>query len=131
MEDNKILAEEIFETAMEYLPRLIDGLEQAAGFFKRKESAKGYQLLSDASDGLTWFNQVVLGLPVILPQGENISDVREKWQPYLEALQSTLDHIEKNDPEAIIKNLDNEIIPFIRMIYGKIGNLKTENPYPQ
>ena len=131
MEDNKILAEEIFETAIEYLPRLIGGLEQASGFFKRKEAAKGFQLLGDASEGLTWFNQVVLGLPVILPQGENISDVRDRWQPYMNALQSTLDFMEANNTEEIIKNLDNEIIPFIRMIYGKIGNLQTENPHLQ
>ena len=131
MEENKILAEEIFETAIEYLPRLIDGLEQASGFFKRKEAAKGFHMLGEASEGLTWFNQVVLGLPVILPQGENISDVRDKWQPYMDALQKVLDYMEKNDTDAIIKNLDNEIIPFIRMIYGKIGNLQTENTYPQ
>ena len=131
MEDNKNLSSEIFETAMEYLPRLIDGLEQASGYFKRKENAKGFQLLGEASDGLMWFNQVVLGLPVILPQGENITDVRDNWKPYTDALQNTLDFIEKNNADEVAKNLDNEIIPFIRMIYGKIGNLQNENPYTQ
>lgn len=131
MEDITNLSSEIFETAMEYLPRLIDGLEQASGYFKRKEQAKGFQLLGEASDGLMWFNQVVLGLPVILPQGENITDVRDNWQPYTEALQRTVDYIGKNDADAVAKNLDNEIIPFIRMIYGKIGNLQSDNTYTQ
>jgi len=129
MEDNKTLSAEIFETAMEYLPVLINGLEQASGYLQRDEPAKGFQILGEASDGLMWFSQVVQGLPVILPQGENTTDIRDNWQPYSAALESTLALIEKNDTTALANTLENEIIPFIRMVYGKIGNLQTANPY--
>lgn len=131
MENNRELSAEIFDTAMEYLPRLISGLEQASGYLKKEEKAKGLQMLSEAGEGLMWFNQVVLGLPVILPQGENTTDIRDNWQPYSEALKNTVDHIENNNEAAIVKTLENEIIPFIRMVYGKIGNLQTDNQYPQ
>ena len=129
MEDNRVLSNEIFETAREYLPRLINGLEKASEHFKEEDNAAGLHLLSEAGDGLSWFNQVVLGLPVIIPQGENTADISENWVPYLDALKSTLGNIEKMDTAAIAFSLDQEIIPFIKVVHGKIINMTRHIPY--
>lgn len=131
MDDTKELSGEVFASALEYLPRLIDGLTKAADHFKKNETSAGLQILHDANEGLMWFNQVVLGLPVILPQGENTADVKNNWQPYLDSLKGLLVSIEKVDAAALNQTLESEIIPFIRLIYGKISRLPKENPYAQ
>lgn len=131
MENLKKLSSEIFESAIDYLPRLIDGLSRASGHFKNNENLEGFQILSDANEGLMWFNQVVLGLPVLLPQGEDATDIQSRWQAYIEALNNALDSIEKMDVLTVSQLLENEIVPFIRLVYEKISSLKQEVQYTQ
>ncbi|MCG9967986.1 hypothetical protein L9W92_07940 [Pelotomaculum terephthalicicum JT] len=131
MDDIKELSDEIFDSAMDYLPRLIDGLSRASDHFKKNENLNGFQILSDANEGLTWFNEVVLGLPVILPQGDNVTDIKTSWQPYMEALNSILESIENKDTHSVGQLLENEIVPFIRLVFEKISNLKPGTQYTQ
>ncbi|MDF9409152.1 hypothetical protein L7E55_12430 [Pelotomaculum isophthalicicum JI] len=131
MKNIKELSTEIFESAMEYLPRLLDGLYRASVHFKNNECLEGYAILHDANEGLMWFNEVVQGLPVLLPQEEDTNNITTNWQRYINALNSMLPLIEKRDASALSKTLEDEIIPFIKIFYEKISNLKQRTEYLQ
>lgn len=131
MKNTKELSGEVFASAIDYLPRLMDGLRLAVEHFKQEHDQEGYLILRDASEGLTWFNQVFIGLPVIIPQGENIEDIKDNWAAYLEALTNTLAAIEKRDTPTICQALENEIIPFVRVVYERINSLQTNAQFDQ
>ena len=129
--DMKKLSLEIFESATDYLPRLLEGLHEASGHFTNNEYLEGYRILYDANEGLMWFNEVVQGLPVLMPQGENTFDVEKKWRPYINALNNILSFIEKGEGEFIGRVLEDEIIPFIKFIYDVISGLKQSSDFSQ
>ncbi|OPX81361.1 MAG: hypothetical protein A4E52_02222 [Pelotomaculum sp. PtaB.Bin013] len=131
MKDIKVLSKEIFESAMDYLPRLLDGLSRTSQHFKENENLEGYQILHNANEGLMWFNQVVLGLPVILPQGESAIDIEKNWNNYINALNNMLSSIESRDTDAISKVLENDIVPYIKLVYEKIRSLRQGTEYTQ
>ncbi|OPX92794.1 MAG: hypothetical protein A4E53_00347 [Pelotomaculum sp. PtaB.Bin104] len=131
VQDIKELSAEIFESALDYLPRLVNGLLQASNHFKGNEYTEGYQILQEASEGLMWFSEVVHGLPLLLPQGESMIDITENWQSYLNALNNILPSIEKGDGIALSRLLDNEVVPFIVLVYEIINNLKPGSEYSQ
>jgi len=131
LKDKNDFSAEVFESAIEYLPRLIDGLEKASDNFKNNNALEGYLILHDANEGLMWFNQVVQGLPILLPQGENAVELEKKWEPYLAALNKMLSSIENKDEIAISQALEDEIVPYIILVYQKISNLKQGFAYKQ
>ncbi|OPX88179.1 MAG: hypothetical protein A4E53_02125 [Pelotomaculum sp. PtaB.Bin104] len=131
MKDNNELSAEVLESAIDYLPRLINGLTKASVYFNNDKPLEGYQILYDANEGLMWFNQVVQSLPILLPQGENAIEIENKWEPYLAALNSMLSSIENKDEIAISQTLENEIVPYIELVYQKINNLRRVFEYKQ
>ncbi|MBM7866678.1 hypothetical protein GTO89_08335 [Heliobacterium gestii] len=55
--------QEIIESGVEYLPRLIDGLQASAAFFRQGSETKGIEQFTKAFDGLEWIAAVINGLP--------------------------------------------------------------------
>ncbi|MZP29466.1 hypothetical protein GTO91_07075 [Heliobacterium undosum] len=84
------LYREITESGIEYIPRLIEGLRQAAAYFRQGNDTRGIEAFSKAFDGLEWVAAVIEGLPKlqpVSPEGEEtfqrisqtLSQLEEAW----------------------------------------------------
>lgn len=104
---------EVLNTANKYLDNLENGILQVVEAFQQQNQSKGCQLIPLIADGINWVVDVVELTKDMHKENINISNIDEKLQEVVEALE--------NEDYILVGDLfEYEVLPIIKQVHKKI-----------
>lgn len=118
-----ILLKETYDSAAEYLPRLIEALQHISGHFRSGADGEAVKLFLEAEPGLKWNSQLLQNSTVLLKDEETVHKVHGKNEAVLVDL---LDAWENEDFVTVADLMEYELIPNLRDWLQFIETYKVE-----
>jgi len=116
LEDMKELLNDCIDTAEEYVPKLLHGLQSAAGHLENSKKQEALTILGQAMDGIKWFHTVVTGMEK-WPDNMETETIRKLRQQLDDALEQLIQALENNDFFLINDILIYDLIPSINNLF--------------
>jgi len=105
---------ESLETGNQYLPRLIQGIEEVAGLFRQGREAEGNVLLADALEGLEWLLAIIGTIAHIPNIANTVADINGRLEEFRSVMKSFAEAYSNQDTVLLGDVIEYEILPSLK-----------------